>query len=310
MKRITAVLIALVFIIQTSQNCFAAFETFNLGVKPMALVDTFSVLGDEPIGMIYNPAQTVQMKYSALSTAFSKPNVGWGESDVNIYSAYYVHPMSDMAFGMGISYLGTNLNYAETIGTINFAVKYREIYDTPLSVAWGINGKILSMKRGDPAKPWDPALKEMTLTRQTADVGLWLEYGSIVGGFSVANIVPADFGVVVKSEIPQETRIGAGIRNILLGEKFKVTPSVEYTSRSGFSTLSGGLNFYLLKMLDFQIGASQDNLGFGMTVWMPRPEDREDEYNKSTMRIDVSWLYPVSGIDTAGSPQIGLVFYF
>lgn len=287
----------------------AAFETFNLAPRPMGLVDTFATIGDEPVGMFYNPAQTAQMRYPMMTFAYSKPNIGWGQSDVNIYSAFYALPMGALTYGMAISYMSTNLNYSELIFANNLAMLYEKIYGGPVDVALGMNFKVLSMGRGDPAKSWDPALKPMTITKTTADAGMWAAWNKVRAGLSVANIIPADFGVVEKSEIPVETRYGVAYKDLPMWG-VKITPALEMTTRGGFSTVSFGANAEMIPALDMQLGASSDNLGFGATVFMGRPEDNKEKYNKSTMRIDVSWLYPISGISSAGSPQLGLTFYF
>lgn len=317
MKKIISLLVTVLFLLHPG---YCAFETFNLGVKPMALADTFCSSGDEPVGMIYNPAQTVQIAYPSLSTTFSRPNLGWGEAEVSIYSLYYAYPLKDsnkgpsptlMTFGFGVSYLGSNINYSEFEGLLNLSRKYRNIFESDINMALGVNAKLLQMGRGDPSKPWDPALKETKISRLTADVGAWFEYNNIVAGLSSANIAPADFGVVVQSLLPNENRIGVTIKDVRIGDiPFKFTPSAEFTTRNSLDTLSGGLNIYLLSGLDMQLGVSQDNLGFGMTVFTKRPSEQDPNEITSSMRIDVSWLFPISGMSTAGSPQVGMLLFF
>ena len=312
-KLVLAVVSAVMVVSVTVYTAHGAFETFNIGVKPMGLVDTFSCLGDEPVGMMYNPAQVVQMKRSAISTSFSKPDMGWGDADIGIYSIFYSNPFKDskMSMGFGASYMQTNLNYGETLGFLNLSIYYDKVFGTPVTFAWGLNGKLLSMKRGDPLKSWDPALKEMTITKNTADVGIWLEYNGYAFGYSELNIIEADFGVVAPSVIPKERRIGLGAKNIPFLNRYKISPAIEYTNRNQYDLVSAGATVYMLKMLDFSFGYSKNNLGFGMTVFLNARPEEQDEYTRDgCMRIDVSWLYPISGIDSAGSPQIGLFYYF
>lgn len=291
----------------------AAFEIYNYSVRGTSLEDAFGSLGDDATVLMYNPATMGRLKRSQVLVSYAKPHIDFGNVELNNFGLFFagVYGRSTV-LGGNVAVLDTNLSYREVWGTINYAGSAGKYFDKRMEVFFGINGKVMSMRRGDPNKPFDPALAVQTITKTTVDLGGLVKYERMLLGYSVANVIPANFAVIGTANIPTEKRLSLGFERIYTIPETEVTlsPTVEYSSRNKIDKWSGGCIVELLKAADFQMGISEDNATFGFSIYPRGKGGKKRERSGKDMRIDAAYRFPINGLDSGGSPSIACNFYF
>lgn len=303
----------------------AAFEINKLGPKASAFNDAYSALGDDPWATLYNPAQIVRLPGTQSAFSYSRPYLNFGNFQANLISGFFTREALGTGYGLGVTFVDTNVFYREITGLFNLGHRFGE-KDDLWDFSLGTNLKVFSLRRGDPSKPYDPALKPQTMNRFTADFGTHLRVQKFYLGISALNLIPANIGVVVKDVVPIETRVGIGAKNLweIPALDFKVSPAVEISNRNHNTTASGGAQIQLFDFADFVVGGSLENISLGFSVFLNQMKNHRNdtERNRSSektardssegtvYRLDVGYLYPINGIDHVGSPLAGMTFLF
>ncbi len=311
-------MIAFSFLISFQSTVFAAFEINKIGPWATAANDVYSALGNEPWAMIYNPAQVVRLEGAQAALAYSRPYLNFGNFKANIAGGIFTREAMGTAYGVGIIFLDTNVYYREVTGLFNVAHRFGE-KENDWDFSVGTNLKILSLRRGDPTKTFDPALVPQTINRFTMDIGSLARFHQYYLGVSAQNVIPANIGVVVKDIVPVETRIGVGALNLfeIPHVGFKVSPAFEVVNRNMDTTASGAVDLELLDFADFMFGVGTRNVSFGFSVYVNQLRSgREKKFVKTelrdetTYRVDIGYTYPISGLETAGTPLLGMSILF
>lgn len=298
---------------------YGAFEINKLGPKASAFNDTYSTLASDSWGIIYNPAQVVRLEGAQASFGYSRPYLNFGNFQANLVSGFFTREALGTGYGLGFIFVDTNVFYREIVGLFNMGHRIGE-KDTDWDLALGTNLKVLSLRRGDPTKPYDPALVPQTLNRVTADIGVHGRYQKFFVGLSAQNVIPANMGVVVRDIVPIETRVGVGAKEIWTVPQldFKVSPAIEVTNRNQDTVATGGAEIELLDFANFVFGIGTRNISFGFSIFLNQLSKEKGQNHKkedylregTTYRLDVGYAYPITGIETVGSPLLGMTFLF
>lgn len=295
---------------------WAAFEINKLAPEASALNDAYSALGADPWAILYNPAQVVRLDGAQAAVGYSRPHIGFGNFQANLVSGLFTRQAFQTGYGVGVTFVDTNVFYREVVGLFNVGHRIGEKED-PWDLSLGTNLKILSLRRGDPTKPYDPALVPQTMNRFTADAGMHLRISNYYFGISMQNLIPANIGVVVKENVPIETRVGIGAINLweIQSLGFKISPMIEVSNRNQDTVATGAARIQLLDFAYFNIGAGTRDMTFGFSVLLNqmmryRKESRDSSNEGTIYRLEVGYQYPINGVDEVGSPLVGMSFLF
>lgn len=297
---------------------YGAFEINKIGPWATASNDAYSALGNDSWAIIYNPAQVVRLEGAQSSIAYSRPYLNFGNFKANIVSGLFTREAMGTGYGVGVIFLDTNVFYRELTGLLNFGHRFGDS-ENEWDFSLGANLKVLSLRRGDPTKTFDPALVPRTLNRFSADIGSLARYHNYYLGVSAQNVIPVNVGVVVRDIVPVETRVGFGAKEIfeIPHVGFKLSPMIEVANRNQDTFTTGALDIELLDFADFMIGAGSRNISFGFSIFINRLSgDTNKKYKNNEVRdetlyrLDVGYAYPINGVDSVGSPLLGMNFLF
>ncbi|MBI3012438.1 MAG: hypothetical protein HYY63_02315 [Elusimicrobia bacterium] len=300
------------------EQAWSAFEIENLCPEATALQGTYSALGRDPWAMVFNPAQTVRLSDTQISMVYSRLHPGFGTLRAQSLNAAWTRTLFFTGIGLGFVLVDTNLQYREITGILNLARRFgeeKEVWD----FSWGTNLKALSLRRGDPAQPNDPALAPVTFNRFTADAGCHLRIRRGYMGLSVQNMIPASIGLVRSETVPTETRFGVGVEKIPISGKrgFTVSPAAEWVRRGGTLSLRGGVTLHFLDLLSFHGGANSESFSLGLTLNLDtrREQKRNEKYSKDVrkfvpFKLSAGAQYPLQGKERMASPLLGITFVF
>ncbi len=289
----------------TPEPSYGAFDTKNVSPIASALNGAYSTLGEDPWAILYNPAQIVRLKGAQVSFSYSRPTLKFSQLETNSFSGIYTRNCLNIAFGIGVNYLNTNVLYREVTGILSLGERLGEEEDV-WDIALGSNLKLFSLRRGDSSKPDDPALTPKTILKLSGDVGLHLRVHKLYFGMSLNNILPANRGTLTKENVPMELRLGVGAEKIWnIHPKFWMSPILELTQRDLETSMMGGAKLHFLDHIQFNCGIDKKNVGMGCTMDVTRAPTEERD-----LRFSVSYQLPIQEAENFGSPLVGMTFLF
>ena len=321
MKKIIVLITALIIPVMS----FAAFENWNYTGRAMGLAGAFTSIASDAGAIIYNPAGTAQLKRLEISAVYARPYMRLPNVDIYDGSILFATPWFDrfgFGGGMTVNLIDTgDYRYEEYMGLLNGSYEIEDALLADMVLDIGLNFKILGMKlRGkNDFGNADPVLYADTTRRFTVDAGGLAKYRNIQLGVKTENILPVDFGIVRKEQIPRQYNIGLSYE-AAIGKRMNIVPVTEIAIRNKDVELMVAFEYRVSEKLAFQAGRNGSNLTFGISLGqLSVIKDRETasgEFVSDTLveitgpRVDFSYLISTSMDASGGTPHVGILWRF
>ncbi|MCX7716229.1 MAG: conjugal transfer protein TraF [Endomicrobia bacterium] len=274
----------------------------DFGARAGGLGGSFTSIADNVDAIIWNPAGLSKLDTQEVSFMYSKPFVAFSDVDLSYQYIGYGRYISKLRGGIGIAW--TNFTNSDVYKQEIIAVGISRVLNPTKQFSAGLTLKYLGHKynfnylpANDPAKAYGDNKYSLGV-----DVGVLYNFRpNIRVGLCVRNINSPDIGIMSSDVVPMEIRVG--INTILLSKlKFEeIIPLVEVISRHDKTTLSFGVEGYLMKKsIVLRIGSNdyETALGFG---WYKRLKN-------FTLKIDYAYSIPTQIESSGGSHKISMSF--
>ncbi len=322
------VLVVLVMLVTGVEAGHAYFEDLGMGSRPIGMGEAFVAVADDSNAVLWNVAGLAGLKTREINLMYSdlysqlNGKLYTGDNDhLGFHNIGMVMPFDPVigSFGFTWTYFDSVfykentfiLSYARSIGDTVFewAGVKDKLKDIGLDA--GINLKLLNwMLTEDRYTALNPALQSnKSRTGFTADFGLLatFPYG-IKAGLSVANLIPANMGVVEYETAPINFRLGASytyefdkkgsLVNSLLG-------TLELTQRNNISDLRVGTEAWFFEhQAALRMGSTADQFAAGISYLLPIAR------TPIKLRFDYAFTYSYTIQDTIGSHRVAMVVFW